>query len=48
MFVAQDLTIGTGFRAAQARFENLLHGNWLTETSRAACEGGAEGLPGPP
>ena len=44
MFVAQDLTIGTGFRAAQARFENLLHGNWLTETSRAACEGGAEGL----
>ena len=44
MFVAQDLTIGTGFRAAQARFENLLHGNWLTETSRTACEGGAEGL----
>ena len=44
MFVVQDLTIGIGSRAAQARFENLLHGNWLAETSRAACEGGAEGL----
>jgi hypothetical protein len=44
MFVVQDLTIGTGSRAAQARFENLLHGNWLAETSQVACEGGAEGL----
>jgi len=23
---------------------NLLHGNWLAETSQAACAGGAEGL----
>ena len=44
MFVAQDLTIETGSRAAQARFQNLLHGNWLAEMSMAACEGGAEGL----
>ena len=44
MFVAQDLTIGTGSRTAQARFENLLHGNWLAEMSTAACEGGVEGL----
>jgi hypothetical protein len=44
MFVVQDLTIGTGSRAAQARFANLLHGNWLAETSQVACEGGAEGL----
>jgi hypothetical protein len=44
MFVVQDLTIGTGPRAAQARFANLLHGNWLAETSQVACEGGAEGL----
>src|SRR5215471_1530198 len=44
MFVAQDLTIRTGSRAAQARFENLLHGTWLAEMSMAACEGGVEGL----
>jgi hypothetical protein len=44
MFVAQDLAIGTGSRAAQARFANLLHGNWLAQTSQAACEGGAAGL----
>lgn len=44
MFVAQDLTIGIGSRAAQARFANLLHGDWLAETSQAACEGGAGGL----
>jgi hypothetical protein len=44
MFVTQDLTIGIGSRAAQARFQNLLHGTWLTETSQDACEGGAEGL----
>jgi hypothetical protein len=44
MFVVQDLTIGTGSRAAQARFANLFHGNWLAETSQVACEGGAEGL----
>jgi hypothetical protein len=44
MFVAEDVTIGAGCRAAQARFANLLHGNWLAETSQVACEGGAEGL----
>jgi hypothetical protein len=44
MFVAEDVTIGTGAREAQARFANLLHGNWLAETSQAACEGGAGGL----
>ena len=44
MFVTQDLIIGTGSRAPQARFQNLVHGNWLAETSRVACEGGAEGL----
>ena len=44
MFVAQDLMIGTGSRAAQARFENLLHGSWLADVSEAACEGGTAGL----
>lgn len=44
MFVAQELTIGTGSRAAQARFANLLRGDWLADTSQAACDGGAEGL----
>ena len=44
MFAVQDLTIRIGSREAQARFQNLLHGNWLAETSRVACEGGVEGL----
>ena len=44
MFVAEDLTIGTGSRAAQARFENLLHASWLAEMSQAACDGGVVGL----
>jgi hypothetical protein len=44
MFVVQDRTIGIGSHVAQARLANLLHGNWLAETSQAACEGGAEGL----
>jgi len=44
MFVAQDLTIGTGSRAAQARFENLLHGSWLAEMSQATCDGGVVSL----
>src|SRR6516164_1820488 len=44
MFVVQDLTIRLGFRAVQARFQNLLHGNWLAETSQIACDGGADGL----
>jgi hypothetical protein len=44
MFVAEDVTVGTGYGAAQARFANLLHGGWLAETSQAACEGGVAGL----
>jgi hypothetical protein len=44
MFVVQDLTIGIGSRMAQARFANLLCGDWLAEVSEVACEGGAEGL----
>jgi hypothetical protein len=44
MFVAEDVTIGIGGRAAQARFANLLHGGWLAETSQAACESGVAGL----
>jgi hypothetical protein len=44
MFVVEELTVGTGSRAAQARFANLLHGDWLAEMSMAACEGGVEGL----
>ena len=47
MFVVQDLTIGTGSRAAQARFANLLHGNWLAETSnRSPAKGGPRGCSG--
>jgi hypothetical protein len=44
MFVVEDLIVGTASRAAQARFANLLHGDWLAEMSMAACEGGVEGL----
>jgi len=44
MFVAEDVTIGTAARVAQARFANLLRGSWLAETSQAACEGGIAGL----
>ena len=44
MFVAQDLTIGTGFRAAQARFTNLIRGTWLTDTSDAVYGEGVTGL----
>lgn len=44
MFVVQDLTIGIGSRMAQARFANLLRGDWLAEVSEVSCEGGAQGL----
>jgi hypothetical protein len=44
MFVAEDVTIGTGSGVARARFAYLLHGSWLAETSQAACEGGVAGL----
>ena len=44
MFVAEDLTIRTEFRAAQARFENLLHGGWLAEMSEMSCDEGVIGF----
>ena len=44
MFVAQDLTVDVGSRAAQARFANLLRGTWLSEASEAAYDGGLRGL----
>jgi hypothetical protein len=44
MFVAQDLTVDVGSRAAQARLTNLLGGTWLTEASAAAYDGGLTGL----
>jgi hypothetical protein len=44
MFVTQALTIEVGCRAAQARFTNLLRGNWLAGVSEAAYDGGLTGL----
>lgn len=44
MFATQALTIEVGCRAAQARFANLLRGNWLAEVSEAAYDGGVTGL----
>lgn len=44
MFVTQELTISIGPAAAQARFANLLRGNWLTEMSEAAYGEGVTGL----
>lgn len=44
MFVAQELTIGIGSGAAQARFANLILGHWLTETSETAYGEGLTGL----
>jgi hypothetical protein len=44
MFVTQALTIGVGYRAAQARFTNLLRGNWLAGVSEAAYDDGLTGL----
>ena len=41
MFVAEDVTLGTGARAAQARFAALLHGSWLAEMSQAAATVGS-------
>src|SRR6266516_6150382 len=43
MFVAQALTAEVGYRAAQARFTNLLRGNWLAGVSEAAYDGGLAG-----
>jgi hypothetical protein len=36
VFVAEDVIADTGFRRAQARFVNLLHGGWLACASEAA------------
>jgi hypothetical protein len=44
MFVAQALTVEVGCRAAQARFTNLLRGNWLAGVSEDAYDGGLAGL----
>jgi hypothetical protein len=44
VFVTDEVTVDTGFRAAQARFVNLLHGTWLAEVSQAAYDRGLTGL----
>ena len=44
MFVAEELTVNTGSAAAQARFENLVHGDWLAGVSEAAYDGSVTGL----
>jgi hypothetical protein len=44
MFVAEELTVNTGSAAAQARFENLVHGDWLAGVSEAAYDGALTGL----
>jgi hypothetical protein len=44
VFVAEDLTVAVGYRAAQARFANLLRGDWLAEVSEAAYDGALTGL----
>ncbi len=36
VFLAEDVIADTGFRNAQARFVNLLHGGWLAWASEAA------------
>jgi len=44
VFVGEELTVNTGSAAAQARFENLVHGNWLAGASEAAYDGAVTGL----
>jgi hypothetical protein len=44
VFVTDEVTVDAGFRAAQARFVNLLRGTWLAEVSHAAYDGGLAGL----
>jgi len=44
MFVAEELAVSAGSVAAQARFENLIHGDWLAGASEAAYEAGVTGL----
>lgn len=40
MFVSHDMTLGVGFRSAQARLVNLVHGCGLHGASQAAYEAG--------
>ena len=44
MFVTEEVTVKTGSRAAQARFENLVQGDWLAGVSEAAHDGAVTGL----
>jgi hypothetical protein len=44
MFVAQELTVDTGLREAQARFANLIHGAWLAKASADAYGQALTGL----
>jgi hypothetical protein len=44
MFLAEEVILGTGSGQAQARFVNLLHGNWLAEASEAAYGEAVTGL----
>jgi hypothetical protein len=44
MFVAEELTVNSGSAAAQARFENLVHGDWLAGVSEAPYDGAVTGL----
>jgi len=44
MFVAGYLTVSTGSGAAQARFENPVHGDWLAGASEAVYDGAVTGL----
>jgi hypothetical protein len=41
MSVAQELTVDVGSGAAQARFVNMLRGNWLAEVSGATYDRGS-------
>jgi hypothetical protein len=40
MFLTHDITLGIGFRPAQARLANLVQGTGLSEASRAAYKAG--------
>lgn len=44
MFVVEELTVNISSAAAQARFENLVHGDWLAGASEVAYDGTLTGL----
>ena len=44
MFVAENLAVRIGLRAAQARFANLIHGTWLAELSKTSYDQEVTGL----